>query len=76
MGIKNEDEKKDAQIGFRITRTQKRRLDAVVQRVKSKDKRVEATEIYMELMGFIEPELITDEDRDFLCGRIKHKGTG
>jgi hypothetical protein len=61
-----EEIRKEFQIGFRITRLQRERLDAVIARIKAKDKRVKDTEIYEELMSIKEPEFITEKDRLWL----------
>jgi len=66
-----EGEKKEFQIGFRITHVQRERLDVIIARVKSCDKRVTDTEVYQELMSIKEPEFLTDKDRIFLwSGRM------
>ena len=69
--LKPDDEKKTFQIGFRINRLQRERLDFIVARVKSQDKRVEASEVYEELMSLKETEFISKEDREYLSGRLK-----
>ena len=61
-------EKKECQIGFRITRKQRERLDFLIARIKAEDKRVEASEIYEELMNLKESEFVTSQDREFLSG--------
>lgn len=66
----NSEERKDVQIGFRITRTQKRRLDEVIAKIKSIDKRVDLTEIYTELMSLTPSEFAIDQYRDYLSGKI------
>lgn len=60
------EERKDYQIGFRIKLAQHDRLEVLIARIKSIDKRVSDTEIYEELMSLREPEFITDKDRLFL----------
>jgi len=65
------EEKKDFQIGFRITRLQRERLNLLVARVKLQDKRVEASEVYEELMSLKAAEFISAKDREFLSGRLK-----
>lgn len=62
--------KKEFTVGFRVTREQKERLSAVVARVKLINPRVEASEVYEELMSLKEREFIVDRDRNFLLGRI------
>ena len=74
MVIENEDEKKDEQVGFRVTRANKRRLDAVVARIKRKDKRVEVTEIYTELMSLSPQDLIWDSDRQLAANNLFIEG--
>ncbi len=61
--------RKDCQVGFRVTKAQKERLDLLVNRVIAQDKRVKAVEVYEELMSLRDPEFVTQEDRLFLLGR-------
>lgn len=63
-------EKKTEQIGFRITPSQKERLDKVIARIQAINRRVIATEIYEELMSLSPPEFVTESDRLFLLGSI------
>jgi hypothetical protein len=63
---KTEEEIKGFQIGFRIMKIQRERLNIVIARIKSIDKRVTDTEIYQELMSIKEPEFVTNADRVFL----------
>lgn len=63
-----EAEKKEFQLGFRITRLQRERLAALISKIKSINRRVEASEIYEELMSLREPEFVTRDDREFLLG--------
>ncbi len=65
-----EGEKKEFQVGFRIVHAQRQRLDALITRIKSEDKRVDSSEIYEELMSLREPEFVTDLDRKFLMGKL------
>jgi hypothetical protein len=65
------EERKDFQVGFRVNRAQRQRLDALVERIKSQNKRVEASEVYEELMSLKDPEFITDRDRVVLLGKTE-----
>jgi hypothetical protein len=61
-------ERKDCKIGFRTTHAKGQRLQAIIDRILSSNKRVDKTEIYEELMNLKEKEFISSEDRKFLLG--------
>lgn len=62
------EERRDFQVGFRTTHRNGQRLETLIARILSANRRVERTEIYEELMGLKQPELITQEDRQYLLG--------